>query len=424
MIAFGLTSLEFGNSYYASFSDKYAKDWERLQIVLCKYCSGDLQMREREWKREIGEGLEWSADTQVTSLVHTLQHYIWILIQSTDLVCWHNVWVTLEVPKVLENSILAFEKSGLHQWIKTDSFLQDVSDVLWISTYCQRWLASNRIDPCCRCCANSQKRGEVGNSQEEEEDVTVLFCFSLLVPSLLFLPSAMIPAVILFVLHSFLSLSLSPLHCHPTVPFDSPHERLQTPTAPLHLPPDHPPFLHLHPFLIRHLPLGGAPLQRSASSLAGQDLYAGALCHQRVPRPHPPHPTDLRLLPTFPRLPLHAAASEGEEDPKRGDFQRGDGWRIQGWGQEGEQWWRQGGGGRLWWWWQWVLSRKFCGGKVVFSIVRLDCVCLFIHVRITHMQQKNNTSNSITSERGVIFFDFTQNEFLHFSSEAQHMLAE
>lgn len=60
----------------------------------------------------------------------------------------------------------------------------------------------------------------------------------------------------------------------------------------------------------------------------------------------------------------------------------------------------------------------------MFSIVRLDCVCLFIHVRITHMQQKNNTSNSITSERGVIFFDFTQNEFLHFSSEAQHMLAE
>lgn len=206
----------------------------------------------------------------------------------------------------------------------------------------------------------------------------------------------MIPAVNLFVLpRPSLSLSVSSPHCHPTVPFDSPHERLQAPAATLHLPPDHPPFLHLHPFLVRLLPLGDTPLQRYPASLAGQDLYAGALCHQCVPGPHPPHPTDLWLLPTFPRLSLHAPASEGEEDPKRGDFQRGDGWRIQGWGEEGEQRGRQGGGARLWWWWQWVPR----GANKVFPRVCLF-MCRLIGKEKQHFQQ------SFYSHSKWVFFIF------------------
>lgn len=145
---------------------------------------------------------------------------------------------------------------------------------------------------------------------------------------------------------SFSSL-FTPIRCHPTVPLGSPHECLQAPAAPLHLTPGHPPFLHLQPFLVRLLALGNASLHLAAPSLPGQDLYAGALCHQRVPRAHPPHPTDLRLLPPFPRLPMHTSTSEGEEDPEGGDFQRGDGWRVQGWGEEREQRRGQGGGARL-----------------------------------------------------------------------------
>lgn len=162
-------------------------------------------------------------------------------------------------------------------------------------------------------------------------------------------------AVLLVVLITFLSSASSfiflslhpPIRSHPTVPLGSPHECLQAPAAPLHLTPSHPPFLHLQPFLVRLLALGNASLHLAAPSLPGQDLYAGALCHQRVPRAHPPHPTDLRLLPPFPRLPMHTSTSEGEEDPEGGDFQRGDGWRVQGWGEEREQRRGQGGGARL-----------------------------------------------------------------------------
>lgn len=142
-------------------------------------------------------------------------------------------------------------------------------------------------------------------------------------------------------------LSSPPIRCHPTVPLGSPHECLQAPAAPLHLTPGHPPFLHLQPFLVRLLALSDASLHLTAPSLPGQDLYAGALCHQRVPRAHPPHPTDLRLLPPFPRLPMHTSTSEGEEDPEGGDFQWGDGWRVQGWGEEREQRRGQGGDARL-----------------------------------------------------------------------------
>lgn len=219
----------------------------------------------------------------------------------------------------------------------------------------------------------------------------------------------MIPAVNLFVLpRPSLSLSVSSPHCHPTVPFDSPHERLQAPAATLHLPPDHPPFLHLHPFLVRLLPLGDTPLQRYPASLAGQDLYAGALCHQCVPGPHPPHPTDLWLLPTFPRLSLHAPASEGEEDPKRGDFQRGDGWRIQGWGEEGEQRGRQGGGARLWWWWQWVPR----GANKVFPRV------CFVHVQINR-QRKTTLPAVVLFPLKMSFLHFLQKHNIFFSFQSK-----
>lgn len=140
------------------------------------------------------------------------------------------------------------------------------------------------------------------------------------------------------------------------VPLDSPDESLKAPATTLHLPPGYPPRLHAQPFLVCHLPLVYAPLGSSSSALARQDLYAGAFCHQCVPGAHPPHPTDLRLLSPFSRLPLHSAAAQGEEDPKGGDVQRGDGWRVQGRREERGERRRQGGGDRLGWRWQWVVE--------------------------------------------------------------------
>lgn len=352
MIAIVSMQLEFGNSYYASFGDKYGKDWERLQIVLCKYCWGDLQMRERGVKERDKRGIRVKCR------------------YTSDITCSYFTGLHLNINS--EHRLGVLTQCVSHTWSAKGSgkFYFGFWEVRFASmdknrfsfrcavnfNILPRCLALNRTRPYC-CCTNSQKGESWKLRGGGGYDCVVLFFSSSsepLVPPLCYDPSC----YTLFVLpHSFLSLSISPRHFHPTVPFECPHERLQTPTAPLHFPPDHPPFCHLHPFLVRLLPLSNAPLHHFAPSLAGQDLYAGALCHQRVPGPHPPHPTDLRLLSTFPRLPLHATASQGEEDPKRGDFQWGDGWRVQRFGEERDQRCRQGGGARLWWRWQWVLRR-------------------------------------------------------------------
>lgn len=85
MIAFVLTMMEFGNTCYASFRGKYAKVCERLQIVLCKYCSGGLQMRERRVKESDRGGIRVKCRYK--------SHHLFVLYsatfvtRSTDLVC-------------------------------------------------------------------------------------------------------------------------------------------------------------------------------------------------------------------------------------------------------------------------------------------------------------------------------------------------
>ncbi len=157
-----------------------------------------------------------------------------------------------------------------------------------------------------------------------------------------------------------------------TVLCSSPDERFQTTSAPFPFPPQQPVLPSLPASILLFLSLSlrrGSPQPRCApSSLPSQDLHAGALCHQCVPRPHPPHPTDLRLLPSFPRLPHHPPSTPEKTNSK--GQRRGRRWERRKRLQEGERARGEQRVCRLGWRWQWVcLVASDCLHLVPFGLV-------------------------------------------------------